>query len=121
MTQFYVPPQSIDTNIEILQEAQFKAYEKWCDELDCSKSWRREPAKKNFEQIIELCKGSTTPHFVFIDREDYITKEHYIEAGVRVCDIDKQIDYFIFCCLRIDLLKYFIDKYELKPWQSEET
>ena len=85
-----------------------------CDELDCSKSWARVPANKSASKILNFTDHSKFVHWVFIVRDmEFIGGESYIQAGLRVSG-DHGIDYFIFAHIKLELLDYFVKKYNLK-------
>jgi hypothetical protein len=84
-----------------------------CDELDCSKSWARVRSDKTSDEILDLIDDSDFVHYVFIvDVMDFVGGDKFINTGLRVSS--DSVDYFIFAHINIELLDYFVKKYDLK-------
>lgn len=101
--------------LDILYDAKEKANEIFLDELDCSKSWARTTTDKTFDEIIEIYKGSSFQHVVFIEDNKSVVfpkMRDRLEVGLRTSGNSK--DYFIFIYLDKKYLNYFVEKYDME-------
>ena len=92
---------------KIINDA-FAVNDTWrVDELDCSKSWRRQPIEMSFEDIMK--KFDKSCHFTVIHRKDF--SEEYGEVGF--CTMSDP-SYFLWIYLPIPELDKLVFKYSLQ-------
>jgi hypothetical protein len=94
----------------IIEDSIDACYEYHIDILDCSKSWARQRSDLTLNEIKE--KLTDDCHFVFIERENYFTKEKHGEVGFSTL---KDPSYFLFIYMDVNELNKLKDKYNLKP------
>ena len=95
MSHNFYPTQrlSLEQKKKICEWAKENSY-KWCvDQLDCSKSFMRQPVEMSFEDI--MAKLDDTCHFVIIHRN--LGSEDYLEVGFST--MVEQVDYFLWIFL----------------------
>lgn len=90
--------------INVMKLAKEKANKWWVDELDCTNSFQRQKIDMSFEDIIKKFKEKS--HFVIINRHG-----EYGEIGF--CTL-KELDYFLWINISIEILEEIIKKFNLK-------
>lgn len=101
----------LETKISIIKDSIDVSYDYHIDILDCSKSWARKRSELTLDEIME--KLDDKVHFVFIEREDYFTKEKHGEVGFATV---KDPSHFLFIYMDVIELNKLKDKYNLKPF-----
>jgi hypothetical protein len=92
---------------KIISDA-FAVNDTWrVDELDCSKSWRRQPIEMSFEDIMK--KFDKSCHFTVIHRKDF--SEEYGEVGF--CTMSDP-SYFLWIYTSLANLETIIANHNLK-------
>jgi len=122
--QFYkVKHLSLETKIEIIEDAYSQKYRWWVDKLDCNESFARQTIDWTFDQIME--KFSDGAHFIFIHRQGFVHdrgfpdpgdeygfNRYHLEVGFRVMS---GIDYFLWIYVDESKVEEFVEKYNLEP------
>jgi len=101
----------LKTKNSIIQDSIDVCNEYQIDILDCNVSWARQRSDLTLDEIME--KLNDDCHFVFIEREDYFSKEKHGEVGFSTL---KDPSYFLFIFMDIQELNKLKDKYNLKPF-----
>lgn len=109
--QFFITQDlSFECKRNILIKAKSFAYNWWVDILDCSKSITRKKIEMSFDEILN--KFVINSHFVIkICSIDYNTEQPYLEIGF--CTMSDP-SYYLWLCLDLKHLPYFINHYDLK-------
>ena len=68
MSKFFYIPKNIAR--KIIKEAEAVCFDKFCDELDCSKSFHRGSSEKTVDEILDLCE-SGRGHYVVAERRHF--------------------------------------------------
>lgn len=108
---FFIFPQN---KKEFLEDCMAVADKTWVDELDCSKSWLRQPTDKTPVEVLELGLKIKS-HYTFIFRQGYGHPD-YFEAGLST--ICKTPDYFLWINLSVEQGLKMIEKWGLKEREN---
>ena len=112
----------------IFREAKEIARKWWIDELDCSKSFSRQPSQKTFEEMMEICKDDNIKkHLTYIYRDQYFLpqNEYFDDDGkdinrnywdIGFITICLKPDHFLWIELEEEDGEKLIDKYQLLPY-----
>jgi hypothetical protein len=103
---FKTPPQ----RREVLTEAMSVALHVYCDKLDCSESFARQPTDKTPEWVLDRAL-SVDSHFHFIERDDSCGR--YFDVGLST--LMGSPDYFLWIKVSIEEGERLIEKYNLEP------
>ena len=88
--------------------AAMKVGKVWVDELDCSKSFSRQPTKKTVKEILQMCLNSNNTFWVFIERD---FPKQYFDVG---CCTMTTPDYFLWIEIPYEDGVKLIKRYKLK-------
>lgn len=99
---------------EFLEECMSVADHVWTDELDCKKSFARQPTDKTPKEVLELGL-KTKSHYTFIYRAGY-NEPDYFETGLST--IGNTPNYFLWINLSIEQGLKMIEKWGLKEWEN---
>lgn len=111
MNIFYnVSDLDLETKKSIIYESIDASYDYHIDILDCNKSWARQRSDLTLDEV--MLKFDDESHFVFIEREDYFTKEKNGEVGFATLKAPSD---YLFIYMKIEELNKLRDKYNLKP------
>jgi hypothetical protein len=94
---------------QVLEAAMALAYHVYCDELDCSKSFSRQPTNKTPQEVFEI--GLKTPRtlYTFIYRD---WEKKFFDVGLST--IGQVPNYFLWISLDIENGEKLIKKFKLK-------
>jgi hypothetical protein len=104
---FFVFPQN---KKQFLEDCVAVADKVWADELDCSKSFARQPTDKTVEEVLEIGLN-TKSHYTFIFREGY-GQPDYFETGLST--LGNHPDYFLWINLGVEQGLKMIEKWGVK-------
>lgn len=98
---------------QVLEAAMALAYHFYCDELDCSKSFARQPTDKTSREVLEI--GLRTPGtlYNFIYRDYRAWDKEFFDVGLST--IGQAPNYFLWISLDIEDGEKLIKKFKLKP------
>ncbi len=122
--QFYkVHDLSLETKIEIIEDAYKQNYCWWVDKLEYNGNSARQAIDWTLEQIME--KFNDKAHFIFIHRKGWVHDRgfpdpgdkhgyhrYHLEVGFRSMT---GIDYFLWIFADESKVEEFVDKYNLEP------
>ena len=100
----------LETRKSVINDSIDVSYDYHIDILDCNISWARKRSDLTLDEVMEKVTDDT--HFVFIEREDYFTKEKHGEVGFATL---KSPSHYLFIYMKLDELNKLKDKYNLKP------
>lgn len=98
----------------IILEALNLAYYKEVDELDCSKSFARQPTNKSIDEVLKIAFTDKKALYNFIFRKmDYFGEEDYFDVGFST--LGTEPNYFLWLKLTPEDGFKLIEKYKLVP------
>lgn len=97
---------------QVLEAAMALSYRVWCDELDCSKGFARQPTNKTPQEVFEI--GLKTPGtlYTFIRRDYRGFEKEFFDVGLST--IGQAPNYFLWISLDIENGEKLIKKFKLK-------
>jgi len=98
---------------QVLEAAMALAYHVHCDELDCSKSFARQPTDKTPQEVFEI--GLKTPGtlYTFIHRDYRGWEQDFFDVGLST--IGQVPNYFLWISLDIENGEKLIKTFKLRP------
>lgn len=97
----------LETKRQILERAKEMSFKWWTDELDCTKSFRRQPVDLSWQEIVE--KLDQSAHFTIIHR---VGVERLLEVGFST--LKGSPSYFLWIQIDEDLLDAFVEEFDLR-------
>ena len=83
----------------------------WCDQLDGSVSFSRQPTDKTPEEVLQIGLREVNTLWNFIKREAMCGDEAYYDVGC--CTLGKRPEYFLWIKLSIEDGDKLVKKYKL--------
>lgn len=107
---YVLPPKEIR---EIIDDCIYLSYNTYVDELDCSKSFTRQPTMdKSLEEVLKIAFAEPKTRWSFIFRKGWGAERDYWEVGSRTAF--GEVDYFLWINLDVTAGKEIIRKYGLR-------
>ena len=104
-------PTSVATRRRIYRAALRASYRSWVDELDCSKSFARQPSDRSFDEVLESCLRIPRAHWSIIRREAIGDRPLHYEFGCST--LGTRPEYFIWVSVRPQLAEQLLRKEKL--------